>query len=387
MSEDAVTVAYETSGGTATAGDDYTTTSGTLTFAAQTRSQTISVPVVNDTDDEEDETFMVTLSAPQNATILRSTATGTITDDDGVGPPSLPTLSIGDASADEDAGSAVFTVTLSAVSEDAVTVAYETSGGTATAGDDYTTTSGTLTFAAQTRSQTISVPVVNDTDDEADETFTVTLSAPQNATILRSTATGTITDDDGVGPPSLPTLSIGDASADEDAGSAVFTVTLSAVSEDAVTVAYETSGGTATAGDDYTTTSGTLTFAAQTRSQTISVPVVNDADEEEDETFTVTLSTPANATILRSTATGTILDDDGEPPPILPTLSIEDAAVSEGAGSAVFTVTLSAVSDEVVTVAYETSDGTATAVDDYTTTSETLTFAALTRSRTIRYRW
>ena len=90
-------------------------------------------------------------------------------------------------------------------------------------------------------------------------------------------------------------------------------------------------------GDDYTTTSGTLTFGtAQTiRSQTISVPVVNDADEEEDETFTVTLSTPANATILRSTATGTILDDDGEPPPILPTLSIEDAAVSdEDAGSA-----------------------------------------------------
>ena len=58
------------------------------------------------------------------------------------------------------------------------------------------------------------MPVVNDTDEEEDETFTVTLSAPQNATILRSTATGTITDDDGVGPPSLPTLSIGDAAAD-----------------------------------------------------------------------------------------------------------------------------------------------------------------------------
>ena len=77
------------------------------------------------------------------------------------------------------------------------------------------------------------MPVVNDTDEEEDETFTVTLSAPQNATILRSTATGTITDNDGVGPPSLPTLSIGDASAvSEGAGSAVFTVTLSAESDE-----------------------------------------------------------------------------------------------------------------------------------------------------------
>ena len=88
----------------------------------------------------------------------------------------MPALSIGDASADEDAGSALFTVTLSAASDEVVTVAYETSDGTATAGDDYTSTRETLTFAAQTRSQTISVPVVNDTDDEEDETFTVTLS-------------------------------------------------------------------------------------------------------------------------------------------------------------------------------------------------------------------
>ena len=67
-----------------------------------------------------------------------------------------------------------------------------------------------------------------------------------------------------------------------------------------MTVAYETSGGTATAGDDYTTTRGTLTFGApRPGRQTISVPVLNDADEEEDETFTVTLSAPQNATILQ----------------------------------------------------------------------------------------
>ena len=88
----------------------------------------------------------------------------------------------------------------------------------------------------------------------------MTLSAPQNATLQHDEGTGTITDNDE--PPSLPTLSIGDASADEAAGSAVFTVTLSAMSDDAVTVEYATANGTATAGDDYTSKSGTLTIGA-----------------------------------------------------------------------------------------------------------------------------
>ena len=392
-SDEVVTVGYETSPGTATAGDDYTSTRETLTFAPQTQNQTISVPVVNDTDDEEDETFTVTLSTPANATIFRATATGTILDDDGELSPSLPTLSIEDAAVSEGAGNAVFTVALSAASDEVVTVAYETSPGTATAGDDYTSTRETLTFAPQTRNQTISVPVVNDTDDEEDETFTVTLSTPANATIFRATATGTILDDDGELPlpplppppplPTLPTLSIGDTQVVEDAGSAEFTVTLSQVSASAVTVAYATSDGTATAVDDYTTTSGTLTIGAGERTRTISVPVVNDTDEEEDETFKVTLSTPVSATILRSTGTGTILDDDGEPLRSLPTLSIEDVAVSEGAGNAVFTVTLSAVSVQRVTVDYRTSNGTARAGQDYTGSTGTLTIAARSRTGTI----
>ena len=107
------------------------------------------------------------------------------------------------------------------------------------------------------------------TDDAADEdaeTFTVTLSTPSNATILDGTGTGTITDNDGV-QPSLPTLSIGDAPVGEGAGNAVFTVTLSEASTDEVTVAYATADGTAEAGTDYTSTSGTLTFSAGSRTR------------------------------------------------------------------------------------------------------------------------
>ena len=78
---------------------------------------------------------------------------------------------------------ATFTVTLDAVSGQAVTVDWETSDGTATAGEDYTAGNGTLTFAPGETSKTFDVAVTGDTVDEADETFTVTLSGPSNATL------------------------------------------------------------------------------------------------------------------------------------------------------------------------------------------------------------
>ena len=94
-------------------------------------------------------------------------------------------------------------------------------------------------------------------------------------------------------------------------------MTLSAASSDEVTVAYATSDGTATGGDDYTAASGTLTFpAGSTASQSVTVTVIDDAvDEAEEETFTLTLSGAVNATLPRRgnatlAATGTIVDDD-----------------------------------------------------------------------------
>ena len=112
-------------------------------------------------------------------------------------------------------------------------------------------------------------PVLDDTLDEPAETFTVTLSSPTGATLADDEDTGTITDDDD---PSA--LSIGDTTATEGAGvTAAFTVTLSEVSAQAVTVEYVTSNGTALAELDYETRSGTLTIPAGSRAGTIQVPV------------------------------------------------------------------------------------------------------------------
>ena len=108
-----------------------------------------------------------------------------------------------------------------------------------------------------------------------------------------------------------PTLSVSGASASEADGTVDFTVTLSEAGENEVTVDYATSDGTATAGSDYTETSGTLTFpAGSTAPQTIAVPVTNDSAYEETETFTLTLSGSSGPVITAGTATGAILDDD-----------------------------------------------------------------------------
>ena len=198
---------------------------------------------------------------------------------------------------------AEFVVRLSASSDTVVTVAYETMDGTAVAGSDYTSTTGTLRFDAGETRKTIAVPTIEDATAEETEGFTVQLRDPSGATVADGTATGTITDDD-----EPPGLSIDDAPVVRE-GDTAFVVRLSASSDTVVTVAYETMDGTAVAGSDYTSTAGTLRFDAGETRKTIAVPTIEDATAEETEGFTVQLRDPSGATVADGTATGTITDD------------------------------------------------------------------------------
>ena len=352
-----VTVAYATVDGTALAGADYTPTSGVLRFEPGETEQAIVVPTIDDGAPESEETFTVELSAPSGATVADGTATATITDDD-----EPPTLSIDDAPVSE-GDQAGFVVSLSETGNEPVTVAYATVDGTALAGADYTPTSGVLRFEPGETEQAIVVPTIDDGAPESEETFTVELSAPSGATVADGTATATITDDD-----EPPTLSIDDAAVVSEGEAAEFTVRLSAPSGTAVAVSYATVDGTALAGADYTPTSGVLRFEPGETEQAIVVPTIDDGAPESEETFTVELSAPSGATVADGTATATITDDD-EPP----TLSIDDAPVSEG-DQAGFVVSLSETGNEPVTVSYATVDGTALAGADYTPTSGVLRF-------------
>ena len=175
---------------------------------------------------------------------------------------------------------------MSGQSSQTVTASYATSDGSATAGADYTSSSGTVTFAPGVTSQIISVGILADTISEYDETFSVTLSSPSNATLGTPVGTMLINDDD-----ALPSVSLGDASStNETAASTNLVATLSAASGKPITVDYSTSDGTATAGSDYTADTGTITFAPGVTTQNIAVGVLADTTDEVNETVTVTLS-------------------------------------------------------------------------------------------------
>ncbi|NMQ28367.1 hypothetical protein E4Q23_11730, partial [Candidatus Accumulibacter phosphatis] len=208
---------------------------------------------------------------------------------------------------------------------------YSVAPASASNPDDYNDSidalSGTLTFAANETSKTITLDVTDDLLPEDTENFTVTLSGASNATISRAVATGTILDND------LPELSIADATATEgDPGGPAttisFTVTRSGDNGSPSTVTYSVTPASASNPNDYNDSidalSGTLTFAANETSKTITVDITDDLLPEDTENFTVTLSGASNATIARAVATGTILDND------LPELSIADATATEG---------------------------------------------------------
>ena len=365
-SSQTVTVDYTTSDGTATAGSDYTTTSGPLTFAAGDETKTIRVPVLHDTEHEPSETFTVRLSNPTGTTLADRDGRGTIEADP------TPDLSIADAATVTEGSEAVFTVTLSPPSRHVVEVAYATQDGTAIEGIDYTATSGPLRFEPNEMTKTVRVPVLQDSTAEPSESFTVELSNPNRATVSDGIGTATIEADP------IPELRISDAAPVAEGNSAVFTVSLSTLSSQVVTVEYRTVDGTADAGSDYTDTSGTLRFDPLEPTKTIEVPVLTDSMSEPSEDFEVELRSPSRATLGDARGLGTIAADP------MPGLSIDDAApVAEG-NDAVFTVTLHPQSSQVVTVTYNTMEGTATANSDYTPQSGTLTFNPSQTTKTIR---
>ena len=365
-SSETVTVRYATVDDTAVAGSDYTRTTGTLRFDPNERTDTIRVPILQDSTAEPSESFTVELSNPNRATVSDGTGAVTIEADP------MPELRISDAAPVAEGNDAVFTVTLHPQSSQVVTVEYTTEDGTADAGDDYTTIAETLTFSPGQTTKIIRVPVLVDSTQESSETFTVELSTPMGTTLADSTGLGTITADP------MPGLSIGDAEPVAEGGAAVFTVTLVPASNHVVTVTYSTVDGTAVADADFTPTSGTLTFNPNQTTKTIRVPILRDTVHEPSETFTVELDDPTGTTLADSTGLGTIAAD------ATPGLSIADAVnVAEGR-DAVFRVTLRPATNHVVSVTYTTMDGTAVADADYTPVTDTLRFEPRETTKTIR---
>ncbi len=217
----------------------------------------------------------------------------------------LPRLSVSDVRVAEDAGSLTFSVRLSVAAAEEVTVDYATGAGTARRSFDYSHVSGTLRFDVGESEKRVEVPVWDDESVEEDESFILTLSNPVNAGFDRATATGWIIDND------TRYLLTRHASAAEGAGQMVFKVLLAPVSDQTVTLDWATADASAAAGADYTPARGTLTFSPGEVEKTVRVPVIDDALDEDKESFTVRYSDPVNARLWRGNSmTGWIYDND-----------------------------------------------------------------------------
>jgi CSLREA domain-containing protein len=291
----------------------------------------------------------------------------------------------------EDGGNAVITVNRSGGTAGEARINYATSNGTATAGQDYTATSGTLIFPDGITSKTFNVAVTNDVVDEPDETINLTLMTAAGSGSLGSPASAvlTITDND-----PAPSISINDVAVTEGNGgtvNAVFTVTLSGQSSQTVTVNFATANGTATAGSDYQAASGTLTFLPLETTKPVTVTVNGDTSFEANENFSVNLSTPVNASLSDNQGNGTITNDDVQGGFI--SFSQANYTAGESAGFTTVTVTRSndlsgpatvdyATAEDTTVVPCATANGIASSRCDFTTALGTLRFAGGESSKT-----
>lgn len=370
-----VTVHYQTADGTAIAGEDYTATSGTLTFDPGETSKPVPVTILADNVQEDTEQFYLNLDSPgSNAVIADGQGIGTIPNDD-----AEPTFAIDDVTmAEGNSGTTnfIFTITKTGSTTLSSTVSYTTNNGSATAGSDFTGVTDSVVFLANETTKQVTVNVSGDISYENHETFTLDLTSATNGTFTDNSGLGTITNDD-----AMPAFSIDDVTmAEGNAGTAAFTFTVTRTGATGLnaSVDYATTDSSAAAPGDYAGVTGSLTFLPNETSKQITINVNGEVIYENDETFTVGLTNASNATISDGSGLGTITNDDSAP-----AFSFESLGQEEGNATSsnfVVRVTKTGATELNATVDFATVAGTATANNacgagvDYITTSGTLTF-------------
>ena len=382
VSTGAVTAKWRYVLGTARSGDASHDGNQNLMIAAGDTTDTISVDLVDDDKYEDEESFEIELYDVVGATIARSLAQITIEVD--TSNPDLPSFQVVPTTVDVNEGNGTVTVQVvhdAFTAQDVdITITYQTADGTATQPDDYTATIGTLTFPAGSRTtRTVTIPIVNDTDEEEDETFEVEFGTPSVGAFDSGGAKATVTIEDNDQAVPRRNISIADASAAENAGHLLFDVTLSRSWRNTVKVDFETiSGGTATEGEDYhARRTYTHVILAGDKTAQMGFALIEDTVNDPDETVKVRLSNARvvdaygdkirDLAITRAEATGTIT----APPPSTSDVSnlnlrIDDATGDEDDSFLRFNVRLSRKYTEYVCYDFETvSGGNATEGLDY----------------------
>ena len=364
----------------------------TATISAGNSSGTFTIPVIDDLLNEGNETFTLTLSNLSKAefAVDDNSISKTVTIQDN----ELPILSVTteDFTIDEDDSESEFVLNfeLSGPIEQDVSFDFDLMDVSTTKGSDYTEAEADdreITISEGETSGSFSVQIVDDSSNEGDETFALTLSNLSSAVFESRLPTFStdvkIIDDE------LPTLSIATTNFEvfEDVGSGSYVVEfeLSGATSEDVTFDYALSGGTATKGTDYTEAEAderTLTIAGGDTTKTISILITDDTTAENNETFTLTLSNLSGAVFANGTPlseTITILDNESISLSITTeNFSIEESVVGTDRGNTfVVNVALSEVANLDVTFDYDLMDVLANKGVDYLeATDRTVTISA-----------
>ncbi len=315
-------VDYSFSGGTAVAGKNYQPLSGTLNFLNKEPSKKIPVQILNDTTTTGTKTVSLVLRNPKGAIAVStpSSVTLNINDPNASSSSSVASSASSSSAASttiglsataygvaENGGNMTVTVVRSGITTTSVGVNYTTTNGSAFSGSDYTATSGTFTFASGETTKTFSVPVANNTSIEGNRSFSINLSVPTGgATLAVSSALVTINDDEGIalGSGSLK-FSATTYAAIMSQGSVTITVN-HVLGVKPVSVNYATSGGSGTSGIDYTSVSGTLSFAANETSKTFTIPLLTNTNSSGGKTINLVLSNPTGGSTLVDPSMATV---------------------------------------------------------------------------------
>ncbi len=350
-------------GGSATENTDYSITgSGTVTVPANVTSVDIPVTIVDDAINESAEDIILTLTTASDYTVgSNSEYTLTITDDDGT--PEVA-FAANTGSEGEGGGTRSVRVNIDPVSSVELTLNYELSG-TADEGVDYDITggSGTITVAAGAAEADIPVAIVDDSDDELDETVILTMTGGTGYQIgSPSVYTLTITDDD---QPEVSFFYV-DETVVEDVGTTYITVDLTDDPAADIDLSYRL-GGSATEGDDYDINgvSGTVTVSAGAYSVVIGVDVADDSIDENDETVTVTLISGSGYDVGASNVYTLTIEDNDVTPEV--EFQGDSHTAAESDGTIDVTIALSDAASADLTLNYSLG-GTAEEGTDYSIT-------------------
>jgi len=376
-SSGSVTIHFATVAGTATPGVNYVDTSSTVTFPDGVSSEQIAIPLMENALVQGTVKFSVYLFNPGGGAALTDPTNATVSvKDDEFGVAFVNSTNVVSESLSNLVSAAIFVQRIGETNT-TFSVNYSTTNGTATAGINYSNTMGTLTFTNGEVIKSILVPLINDPMVTGDLNFLIGLSSPTAGAQLTA--------------PSVTTVVIHDADAGisftnstldvfKNAGLATITVVCSNPSVEPalvdsnsipLSVFYYTTNGTAQAGLDYIATSGTMIFSNGIATNTFTVPLLNNLGSTGDRTFTVGLANPTvpGQIVAPSNLLVTIVDS-------LPLMRFSSASytVQKSGVAANITVFRKGYTNNVATVDFLATNGTAQAGINFASTNGTLVF-------------